>query len=201
MRYIRYKGLKHMDFTTLYSMNGGSTYGALYVRPRTPIVDDLTLMKAEALPSEPVVFEYSGGGKPRDVIETEYPILELFSDRIVDVLQNKGFRGWTTYPVIIYGKKGELVEGYHGFAVTGRCGPIDNSLSRQIVVPPPVPQGQPGPGWQGLYFDPDSWDDSDIFTPQGGWVFVVEAVRKALKRARVKNLYFRSLTEIVRLML
>ena len=198
---FHYKGLKHMDFRTLYSMGGGLMYGALHVRPRDDIKEPYTLMKGEALPSEPIVFEYSCGGKPRDVIGTEFAVLELFSDRVIDILRNEGFTGWTTYPVEVYGKKGERIEGYHGFAVTGRCGPIDNSRSRQIVVPPPVPEGQPGPGWQGLYFEPDTWDGSDIFTPQGGWVFVVGAVRKALKRAKVKNLYFKSLAEVVRLML
>lgn len=177
-------------------------YGALHVNPRDDIADPYALMRAEALPSEPVVFEYSCGGKPRDIIGTGHAVLELFSDRAIGILRNEGFTGWTTYPVEVYGKKDERVEGYHGFAVTGRCGPIDNSLSRQIVVPPPVPEGQPVPGWQGLYFDSETWDGSDVFTqPSGGWIFVVECVKKALNRAKIKNLYFERLSEVVRTIL
>lgn len=56
------------------------------------------------------------------------------------------------------------------------------------------------PYWRGLYFDPDTWDGSDIFMPGGrtGWVFVLDHVRDALEKAHVKNVAFQRLDEVER---
>jgi hypothetical protein len=86
------------------------------------------------------------------------------------------------------------IPGYYGFLVRGRCGPIDDS--KRVEVPTICPGGI-FPHWIGLYFDPDTWDGSDIFLPgiYGAMIIVTEDVKLALERARIKNLAFIRLTE------
>ena len=68
-----------IDFDNLYLMGEGHMYGALHVRPLNDITDDSAILKGTTTPSKAIIFEHSSGGKPRDVIGTEYPCLLLFS--------------------------------------------------------------------------------------------------------------------------
>ena len=139
------------------------------------------------------------GGKPRDLVATAYGTVDLLSDRVIQIFRDGGYTGWTTFPVEVYGKHGERIEGYHGFAVTGRCGPIVWSKGKKVRKPPPVPWGQSYDAWVGMYFDPDSWDGSDIFLPEAcASTIVVEKVMLALTKAKVTNIKFESLTEFER---
>lgn len=147
--------------------------------------------------SAPIVFhpmKHGGGSTPYDLMGTTFPPLLLISDRVVSVL--RGFSGWTTYPVEVHGKKGERIPGYHGLAVTGRCGPIDYTQSTPRVCEPPAPQGRRSRQWFGLCFDPRTWDGSDVFVPEGTSIkVVVEAVKQALEKAKITNADFIPLTE------
>lgn len=50
--------------------------------------------------------------------------------------------------------------------------------------------------WIGLYFDPVSWDGSDVFLPKGnGRTFITEDLKSALERAGITNVYFTALSE------
>ncbi len=191
-----------MEFDELYVMSDALMHGALHLCPRNDIADPFAFLRAETLPSVPVVLEYSSGGKPRDAIGTEVIGVVAYSGRVIQILRDGGVTGWATYPLDIHGKSGEKIEGYHGFAVTGRCGPIDNARSSLEPRPPRVPGGPNVQRWIGLYFAPETWDGSDIFMPEDwGCVFVVEPVKKALEKAKVKNFEFTRLTEFERLQL
>ena len=187
-----------MDFDRLYDMAPALKRTALHVRPREPEeIDDVAILRGEIRPPKPLVFEYmkgASGSTPRDFVSTSLVSPRLISDRVVSVLRD--FSGWSTFPVEVYGKKGERIPGYHGLVVTGRCGPIDDSRSRPVVEPPARPQGRPTRMWIGLYFDPRTWDGSDLFLPEG-WasIFVTEAVKKALEKAKITNVMFTRLTE------
>ncbi len=122
----------------------------------------------------------------------------IVSDRIVDILKSEGFSGWDTYPVELYGRDGSRIPGYQGLAVRGRCGVVDRERS--------VPFKKVMPGgvftwWRGLYFDPATWDGSDIFvaSERGGWIFVLDEVKRALLDAGVKNLQFTPLDDVERM--
>jgi hypothetical protein len=54
--------------------------------------------------------------------------------------------------------------------------------------------------WKGLFFDPESWDGSDFFMPaeRVGYVFVVEAVKRAFERAKIRNVEFKPLDQFER---
>lgn len=128
--------------------------------------------------------------------------LHLLSPRVLEVLDKANVSGWTTCPADVYGALGGRLEGYGGLAVTGRCGPIGNELSQRVVLPPPSPCGRRVLGWRGLYFEPGTWDGSDIFLAEGtAFVFVVERVKDLIEGAQLSNFAFRPLTSIERISL
>jgi hypothetical protein len=191
-----------MNFEQLYSMSDAGLRGALHVSPRTVITDPYALIRREYIPTEPIIYEYHSGGEPRDLIGTTYAVPKLLSNRVFDLFQENQFTGWATYPIELYGKKKERITGYQGFSVSGRCGKIDNSLSKREWRGPAVPGGPRYKVWVGLYFDLNTWDGSDIFVPaSSGLVTVTERVKTAIEKAKFKNISFKRLTEFERLVL
>jgi len=66
-----------------------------------------------------------------------------------------------------------------------------------------MPTRYPGgifPAWHGLYFDPESWDGSDFFMSADGYgaIFAVEEVTRVFRKAKIKNISFKRLTDITR---
>jgi hypothetical protein len=132
-----------------------------------------------------------GGAEPRDIVWTGYAVPMLMSERVVQVLRDGGFTGWDVIPVELRGKRGERLPTYYFLTVHGRCGPIDKSRSE--IFQKEYPAGL-FPRLRGLYFDPASWDGSDIFLPEGtGFKLVAAPVRRALMRAKVRNVWFERL--------
>jgi hypothetical protein len=119
-------------------------------------------------------------------------------DRVVDILRTNNITGWSTYPVEVYGRKGELLFGYYGFAVTGSECRRDRSRS-QVITKQAVPGGKPFEVYKGLYFYEEGWDGSDIFIVRkyGGTV-VTDKVYKILRRAKVTNVKLIPLPEVER---
>lgn len=148
--------------------------------------DILNLKKGELNPPVPVPYRYAGGKTiPEDFIWTATSGF-IISDRIRELFVSCNFTGWKTYPISLYGKGGNLIDGYHGFAVTGRVGEIDFSRSK-IVSIPPIVVGKPNIVKMGIYFDESSWDGNDFFFTMGISVTgrVVEALQKLTPK--VKN--------------
>jgi hypothetical protein len=165
---------------------------------------DMTEEQSFALTRAEITLPYSvqarwfmGRKKPSDFIWTTLSVPRLVSERVVTVLRDAGFTGWGTYDVDLVGHDGAPIPGYCGFAAHGRCGPIDNSKSVEM---PTVYPGGIFPAWHGLYFDPDTWDGSDFFMSEDGFgaIFVVEDVRRAFRKAKVRNVYFKRLADITR---
>lgn len=178
----------------------GPTGRALRVSSRELLKNDFALARGEDQPAEPTEFVRDEGRTPHDVVGTTHAMLILVSERFLGVLRQHGFTGWTTFPARIFLDDGSELQGYDGLAVTGRCGAIDDSLSEEVILPPPAPGGRARPGLRGLCFPPDSWDGSDIFTAEGyAGMFVVEAVKRALQKAGITNIDFRRLSEIERI--
>jgi hypothetical protein len=156
----------------------------------------LALTRAELHPANPITVGWAmGGAKPGELIWTTYATPVIVADSVVQLLRSHGFTGWSTYDVTVRGKQGQLVPGYSGLAITGRCGKID--YSRTIVVPRIRPAGI-FPTGKGLYFDPESWDGSDLFMPaeNAGYKFMVEEVKEAFERAKIKNAEFTPLEQL-----
>ncbi len=195
--------LLNLPCTDAYAMGEGDAGlgqgAALRVRSRNLLDNVEALVRAEASPPEPIPFVADEGNDAQDVIGTTYGVLLLVSDRVVRVLHEHRFSGWATFLVQIELQGGARLEGYHGIAVTGRAGPIDDNLSERIVLPAPVPGGREAPGLRGLCFPPESWDGSDLFTAERSLgLFVVEDVKVALEEAGITNIDFRRLSDIER---
>jgi hypothetical protein len=192
-----------MDFDNIFLLGNAFIRGALHVQSKQGISNDIALARGACRPAKPLVFQYHSGGRPRDLVGTSHATLDLLSARTVQLLREHDISGWTTFPVQVYAEDDLLLEGYEGLAVTGRCGPIENSKSREHWRPP----ARPGVVdkirvWLGLYFDLATWDGSDIFGPAStAHVFVVERVKQAIERARLTNFSFQALSAVERLVL
>jgi hypothetical protein len=172
---------------------------ALRVNSLELLHNDWALARGEERPVQPIEFVRDEGRTPHDLVGTTYATLVLVSNRFQDVLREHQVSGWTTFPISLHVEGSDLA-GYQGFAVTGRCGPIDDSLSEQVLLPPPVPGGRSRRGLRGICFAPESWDGSDIFTPDGmASSFVVRRVKDLLEEAAVTNVAFQRLSEIERI--
>jgi hypothetical protein len=190
------------DYGQFYVLGEGFTTGAARVASDEDIPDPYALTRAEVPVRDPIGFHQVEGTRFYDFVGTTWAVIDLVSNRVLDVLSESGARGWTTYPVEVRDRRGGLVPGLHGLAVTGRCGPIEDHLSPIEVLPPPVPEGAAMPHWMGLRFRPETWDESDVFTPEASaFVFMTKPVRDALVRAKAKNLTLDPLSEVNRLVL
>jgi hypothetical protein len=169
-------------------------------RGRMPLeTDGCGLTRAEVHPSHPVSVEWAmGSARPGEVTWTTHGEPIVVADSVVQLLRSHEFTGWSLYEVSVRDKQGEVSPGYSGLAVTGRCGNIE--WAQGIEVPRIFPAGI-FPVWKGIFFDPASWDGSDFFMSAdgSGYVFVVEAVKKALERAKIRNVKFQPLDQFERL--
>jgi hypothetical protein len=119
-----------------------------------------------------------GEQSPADIIWIGASWL-VVSQAFIGVLS--GFKGWSTYPVHVFDGRGELVEGYSGLAISGRCGRVYYDLTR-------VEHGERSDNYVGLRFDLQSWDGADICYPiVGPGPIVTEALVRSLRRAKMRN--------------
>ena len=125
------------------------------------------------------------GGQATDFLWSGLIPLVCISEQVSELLQLNGITGWSTYPVEVYGRKGEQLHSYHGFAVTGSECRRDRSRS-EILTRQAVQGGKPFEVYKGLYFFEEGWDGSDIFrVSSSGGTVVTEEVYKLLKEAKV----------------
>jgi hypothetical protein len=144
----------------------------------------------------PAVFEYYRGRALKDMLGTGWTSLYLISDRMKEVLEEHNLTGWKTFPIKLFGKKGEEISGYHGFSVTGRGGCIDHSGAVMIEK-----EAIPGPGiwkyYKGMTVDLTKWDNTDFFKPENySGTIVTEKAAMALKEAHITNVKLTKLTDI-----
>jgi hypothetical protein len=135
------------------------------------------------------------GGQAADFLWSGLIPLICISERVARLLRVNSITGWTTYPVEVYGRKGELLPGYHGFAVTGGECKRDRSRS-EILTRQAVPEGEPFQVYRGLYFDEADWDGSDIFLIRNHGIAVTQKVSNLLKKSRVTNVQLIPLVEV-----
>lgn len=181
-----------------YLLAHGAMPGELVVNlVGTPTSDDILLATGQLVPLVPVRFEYHMGKKLNDFLLSSSPVISIISDRFLEII--RPFSGWKTYPVDIVGRDGKSIGGFHGLAITGRSGPIDNSRSTEELVPPQYPAVRPVRMRVGLFFDESTWDGSDIVVPhQSGHIFVTNKLRSALVAAGLKNVELTQAAQIKR---
>jgi len=94
------------------------------------------LFGGEWQPPEPVAFKAYMGGSPADFLWTGFPPLFCVSQRVIDLLEENQFTGWSTYPVEVYDRHGGKLPGYHDFAITGSA--VRRDLSRSQIITKPA---------------------------------------------------------------
>lgn len=137
----------------------------------------------------PLIFrqDHEFGNKLRDVLRGGR-FLYLISDRFKDLLNEHGLTGWKTFPIELYDKKGNKIEGYNGFSIIGRAGSI------QKYDVPPVELGY-SPRSCGCYFESADWDGNDIFLVRPAYVFITKQFAKVLLSHRISGVEIIKLTD------
>ena len=145
----------------------------------------------------PVIFKQSEYGKKfQDVLDTGWAGFYLISDKMKSVLEDNHLTGWKTFAVKVLDKKGQAIEGYHGFSVTGRCGEIDYSKS-EVIEKRLVPNGALGKFYKGLYVGLEKWDGSDFFLPEKYYgTIITSKAANILKQSKLTNIRMENLAEI-----
>lgn len=174
-----------IDMSAVYALR--DPLGTKAFRGEIPAeVDPFRLIRAEELPASLIEVRHASGASLYDVIWTTSTVPIILRDHVVERLSQSGISGWTTYPVEIVTSSGERSTDYAGLAVRGRAGPIDDSLSE--VVEAVFPGGRTR-RLRGRYFDPSTWDGSDLFVPHGtGYVFATARVRDLFQALNVSNI-------------
>jgi hypothetical protein len=183
-------------FSGAYVLEEGDDGNAF--RGRISLDDPRAVTRAERAPTEHAEVRWAmGRGQPSDIIYTTSVEPVLISDRVVDILKANELSGWRTYSIELFGQDGVRIPGYQGLAVHGRCGPIDDSRAVQFQA---IYPGGIFPVWRGLFFDPETWDGSDLFMPSDNWghIMVVDTVRHAFEKAKVTNVMFTALEAVER---
>jgi hypothetical protein len=157
--------------------------------------------RGEGQPADIVPVPWAmGRATPSDVAWTTCGHPMIVSARVIRTLQEHRVTGWSTYPVVVSDRHGDVVEGYAGLAITGRCDPID--IARSSVVVREYPAGW-FPKFRGRFLELDSWDGSDLFMERpdarGDLTllrYATARVVRVLERAKVRPLRFTRLSEL-----
>ena len=137
------------------------------------------------------------GSVGADLMGTDWATLLLVSDRLVDLLRCASATGWSVFPVDLRAHGNRRLSGYHGLSVTGRTGPIRKELGRDVFLEPLAPGGKAVPGTRGWCFDPKTWDESGVFTPEGAEAFCVTTpVADVLRASDLKGVRLERMSEI-----
>lgn len=153
------------------------------------------LFRGYLKPAKPLKLGAYRGGQATDFLWASLVHIICVSSRVVELLTEHQITGWDTYPVEVYGRKGEPLPGYYGFAVTGPECRRDRSRSQIVDKPAPTPEGRGYRVYKGLYFDETQWDGSDLFLVRPCTV-VTERLYRLLKKARISNVRLTPLIEV-----
>ena len=107
------------------------------------------LFRGQVSSEQPIQLGGYRGGQVTDFLWSDLVHMVCITDRVVEILGAKEVTGWMTYPVEVYGRKGEPLPGYHGFAVTGSECRRDRSRS-QILTRQAVPGENPSMSIKGF---------------------------------------------------
>lgn len=187
---------KTFDYGDFYWMSQGYCKGEIRVDSRDSIDAPLDLLYGIGIPAEPVEFRRIAGNRRFDVIPSTYAAIRLVSRRFVKVLEAGRFTGWRVWPASIVGIDTGHIVDYAGLSILGRCGPIDTSRCARVWRQA-IPGGKHYLAWFGMYFDPTTWDGSDLFCPDGSsHVIATSRVKIALERATLTNVAFIALPDV-----
>ena len=141
----------------------------------------------------PIVFrEVAGesGKQMRDVLDNRNIRTYLISDRMRDLLIDNNITGWECYEIEMYDKKGNIVSGYNGFSVTGKCNDMVKIDFENIIKDKKRDYFEA----KGAMFDIEKWDGSDIFRA-GGWRIITKKVYELFKKHKITAIEMTRMTD------
>lgn len=141
----------------------------------------------------PIVFrEVAGesGKQMRDVLDNRSIRTYLISDRMRDLLIDNNITGWECYEIEMYDKKGNIVSGYNGFSVTGKCNDMVKIDFENIIKDKKRDYFEA----KGAMFDIEKWDGSDIFRA-GGWRIITKKVYELFKKHKITAIEMTRMTD------
>lgn len=145
--------------------------------------------------SLPLIFRHESGSKFCDLMDMG-GLIYLISERTRSLFVSSGLSGWKTFAVKVYDKSGNLVDGYHGFSVTGKCGPISYDMTR-YVDKQHVPNGPITRYFKGILIGIDQWDGSNFFLPQDNTgIIVTQKVADIVNKNKLTNIDLINLKDI-----
>jgi len=182
------------DFKDYFEFSEKMIKGELRVTPLDDyFINEYDFLACKEDPFEEPVFVRHMGARVYDVIPSSYPGIYLISRKFVNVLETNNFTGWKTYSARVYDKENKRVKDYYGFRICGKCGPHIESMSKDVMVE--FPAGE-FPGKKGLFFDPKTYDGSDIFLLKKSTHIIMHyKVKNALEKANITNAEFVNITE------
>lgn len=157
-------------------------------------IDALKLIKGnyEGI-SFPINFKQEYGKKFCDMLDTGFAGFYIISERMRNILEENHLTGWNVFPIKIHDKKGNEINGYHGFSATGHSGPTSYENS-EIIEKRLVPNGPLCKYYKGIFID--NWDGTDFFTPDGTYqTFITRKAADILKKNKISNMYLENLAE------
>ncbi len=196
-----FEKVRPVDYSDFFVMKEASKPDAVRLdEPRGAVGNRANEVATGAwLPEEPLRFVQYEGKVWYDLVGSQYPALRLFSKRILDAFSAAGVTGWEAAQVVVANKARKPVSSnYALFVVTGRSGPIDNSLSVQTDW---LLRGKPTGKkvWKGRFFQDGTWDGSDVFAPSGtAFFFVTSKVKAVLEQEQATNIRLEPISEVIR---
>ncbi|TWU09054.1 hypothetical protein CA54_42940 [Symmachiella macrocystis] len=135
-----------------------------------------------------------GKAEPLDIAWGRHTAWYYISPKVLQLFNQHGITGWSTYPIELHNKAGEVYPGYAGLSITGRCGPIDVQGGE---IEPGQKEGRKFIRRIGLFFDESTWDGSDFFCPEGNntYTFATARVKNLLDENNIRGLVFTPLAE------
>jgi hypothetical protein len=176
-----------------FIVSPAGTGGVMHFNLAGEKLDSLAVLRGQAEAPAPLRFDRVDGRTPADMMETTSIFIWLVSAVLVDCLRSCGATGWGTIPAVL--RDGQrVINGYHVLTVSGRAGPTDRSIARDARS-----DEYPLDGARvGVYFDPSSWDGTDVFmTADTAHVLVTERVKKALVARRLRNVRVEHRADVV----
>jgi hypothetical protein len=186
-----------MNYSELYLFEDPFSNRWLRLEPLSEFINEelanmLAFSKVTA--SNPVKFKGFMGGPVADILRTSLPPFLCVSEKVISILKDNQFTGWSTYKVEVSDRNGNNLPGYYGFAVKSYAGERDISRS-PIVITYTAPDGRTSKAYKGFYFDENKWDGSDIFCVGNGYIIVTKAVRDSFIKAKIRNVEFIALPD------
>jgi len=153
------------------------------------------LLRAEYRIDHLEIHHLEGSGEPGNLFWNMVNDPFCINQSVADAFSQDNIQGWTATPASVLTKSGDKsAENYFAVSVTGRSDAVDY-LQTDIVFRQ-LPGGN-YPYFKGIYFDPESWDGSDIFMERpdqhghsNAFIYVTKKLVDICKKRKVKNIAF-----------